>query len=193
MSLKKAKIFCLVLTLLIVVACERSFTPKPRGYFRIDLPEKEYKVYESDCPYSFEYPDYAVVLNDTNANSEPCWINIFYPRFNAEINITYKEVNDTNLQTLIEDSWTLLQKHNIKAEAIKNHFYTYPDKNIFGVLYEIKGNAASSFQFVLTDSTNHYLRGALYFFEVPNKDSIGPVAHFIHQDVIHMMESFEWK
>ncbi|HBS88468.1 MAG: gliding motility lipoprotein GldD [Bacteroidetes bacterium GWF2_38_335] len=186
--------FLLFLVLLLPMAsCKKASVPKPRGYFRIDLPEKKYVLYESDCPYTFEYPEYAIVVKDTGSYSEPYWINIFFPAFNADINVSYKMVNDTNLSKYLDESWTLLQKHNIKAEAIKDSYFTDTSKKVYGVLYELKGNAASAIQFILTDSTTHFFRGALYFNEKPNKDSIAPVLQFIQKDIIHLIETFQWK
>ncbi|MBA7480368.1 hypothetical protein ES707_15820 [subsurface metagenome] len=181
-----------LLLMLLVLACQRSYTPKPRGFIRVDFPAREYVLFDSVCPYTFEYPSYGKIVPDTDYITEPCWINIDFPDFDGTIHISYKEVNQ-NLNDFIEDSRTLTYKHIIKADAIKETVYTNPELEVHGILYDIKGNAASSIQFYLTDSNAHFLRGSLYFNVQPDKDSLAPVISFFREDIIHLMESFAWK
>ena len=173
-------------------ACHRSYAPKPRGYMRIDFPEKEYTLFDSTCPYLFEYPVYAKIIADTDGLTEPCWINLVFPSFDGTLHISYKWV-DGNLNQYIEDSRNLAYKHTIKADAIRETVYTNPGSRVHGIFYDIKGNAASSLQFFLTDSTTHFLRGSLYFNVQPDKDSLAPVISFFKEDIIHLIESFKWK
>ena len=182
----------LLLLMLLTLACQRSSTPKPRGFLRIDFPAKEYVLFDSVCPYTFEYPSYGKIVPDTDYITEPCWINIDFPDFDGIIHISYKEVNQ-NLNDFIEDSRALTYKHTIKADAIKETVYSNPELEVHGILYDIKGNAASSIQFYLTDSNAHFLRGSLYFNVQPDKDSLAPVISFFREDIIHLMESFAWK
>lgn len=181
-----------LLLMSLVLACQPSYTPKPRGFLRIDFPDREYVLFDSVCPYTFEYPSYGRIVPDTDYNTEPCWINIDFPDYNGTIHISYKEVNQ-NLNDYIEDSRELTYKHTIKADAIQETVYTNPEKEVHGILYDIKGNAASSIQFYLTDSNAHFLRGALYFNVEPDKDSLAPVISFFREDIIHLVESFAWK
>jgi len=181
-----------LLLLLLVTACQPSSTPKPRGFVRIDFPAREYVLFDSVCPYTFEYPSYGKIKPDTDYITEPCWININFPDFNGTIHISYKDVNQ-NLNEFIEDSRELTYKHTIKADAIQETVYTNPELEVHGILYDIKGNAASSIQFYLTDSNEHFLRGSLYFNVQPDKDSLAPVISFFREDIIHMVESFAWK
>jgi len=188
----KSKILFPLITIvfLFLLACGNNYTPKPRGYFRIDLPLKDYKQYTSSCPYTFEYPAYTVVV--TTNKDEPCWLNIYYPKLDATIHLSYKEV-EGNLSLLLEDTRTFVYKHTIKADAIEENLYSNAGKDVHGILYEIKGNAASAIQFYITDSTKHFIRGALYFNALPNKDSLAPVIEFVHQDILHLIETTEWK
>jgi len=181
-----------LLLVLLVTACQPSSTPKPRGFVRIDFPARDYVLFDSVCPYTFEYPSYGKIVPDTDFITEPCWINIVFPEFNGTIHISYKEVNQ-NLNDFIEDSRDLTYKHTIKADAIQETVYTNPELEVHGILYDIKGNAASSIQFYLTDSNEHFLRGSLYFNVQPDKDSLAPVISFFREDIIHMVESFAWK
>ncbi len=176
---------------LLVSSCKESYTPKPYGYFRIQLPEKKYARVGNDLPYSFELPSYAKIEIDSKKNAEKYWINIQFPGFNSTIHISYKVING-NLAQIIEDSHNMAYKHSVKADAIKETGLYLADKKVFGLLYDIKGDAASSIQFTVTDSVKQFVRGALYFNSIPNKDSLVPVIQFIRKDVEHIMETFEW-
>lgn len=173
-------------------SCKKKSVPKPRGYFRIDLPEKEYQLFDSTCPYTFEYPVYSKIVPDSGYNTEPCWINILYPAYNANIHVSYKKI-DNNLNDMIEDAHKLVYKHTIKADAINEEMFRNYGEKVYGILYDIHGDAASSLQFWLTDSTNNYLRGALYFMVEPEPDSLAPVIAFIKEDITHMIETMNWK
>jgi len=185
----KAAFLCL---LLIITGCRHDYIPKPRAYFRIDLPRHSYMVYDSVCPYMFEYPVYTRITPSTDRFAEPCWINIVYAHYKATVHISYKSIKG-NLEQLFEDSRTLVYKHTIKAESISEQLYTNTDGNVYGILYDITGNAASNIQFVLTDSVHHFIRGALYFRAEANADSLAPVIRFIREDIIHLMETLDWK
>ncbi|RLD29311.1 MAG: gliding motility lipoprotein GldD, partial [Bacteroidetes bacterium] len=153
---------------------------------------KKYKTYNSDCPYTFDYPVYASIESDNLVNSEPCWINIDFPKYNGKVHISYKTV-DNNINLLLEDAYTLAYKHTVKADAIEEYLINKPDSKVYGILYDIEGNAASSVQFFLTDSTENFLRGALYFRTTIDKDSLAPVIDFFRDDILYFIDSFEWK
>lgn len=167
-------------------------TPKPRGYFRIDLPEKEYQQLDINCPYTFDYPAYAKIIQDPRDQGKPCWINLYYPGLNGTVHISYKEVAG-NLKTFTEDARSLAYKHTIKAEAIGEQAYRDPQRQVYGIFYDLKGNVASPAQFYLTDSNRHFIRGSLYFRTEPNEDSLKPVIRFVKKDIRHLMETLQWK
>jgi len=155
-------IFILLMALLFQ-SCSEDYTPKPRGYFRIDFPEKSYIRFDTTYPYTFEYPSYAKILADTRPTSEPFWINIDFPQYQGRIFISYKPVKD-NLATFLEDSRTFVVKHIPKADAINDSLVYRPEDRVYGLIYYIDGaQAASPCQFFVTDSSSHFLRGALYF------------------------------
>lgn len=181
-----------IAAIIIFTACRENYTPKPRGFMKVEYPTKLYTRFDDDAPFAFDYPEYARVVPDTSPNAEKYWYNIEFPVFDGTIYLSYKEV-DNNLQTFIEDSRTLAYKHTIKAEAIDESLIKRPEAKVYGLLYDFSGNTATSLQFFLTDSTRHFLRGSLYFNTTPRKDSLAPVISFIREDVIHMIESFEWK
>lgn len=180
-------------SLLFLISCNDTPTPKPRGYFRIGLPEKEYRLLDSIFPYTFEYPVYANITGDLHAKSETNWINIDFPRFKGRIHLSYKTINK-NLGTFTEDAHSLVMKHIPKASAIEEIRIENRENRVYGLLYDIKGTgAASPCQFYVTDSTSHFLRGALYFSVIPNNDSLAPVIDFIKSDIQHMLETMKWK
>lgn len=176
----------------LIISCGQTFTPKPRGYYRIDFPSKEYQLFDSTCPYTFEFPKYGKVERDKDKNAEPCWVNIDFPDFKCKIHLSYKSVSKDASQ-FIEDSHTLAYKHAIKADAIDEFLVEDPSRKVYGIIYDIRGNAASSIQFHLTDSIKHFLRGSLYFEAPPNKDSLAPAIEFFRKDVERLINTLTWK
>lgn len=176
-----------------ISSCGNGYTPKPQGYFRIELPAKEYVKFDSaGFPYQFDHPTYAKIIKDREAGSKPYWINVYFKGYKAILHLSYKPVRN-DLPILLEDVHTFAYKHTIKADAILETTYSSPERNVYGVLYDIEGNAASVLQFYLTDSTKNFLRGALYFYNKPNKDSLAPVVEYFRQDVVKLMDTFSWK
>ncbi len=185
----KLLIICI---LFFISSCKNDYIPKPRGYFRIDFPEKEYQLFSSDCNYRFEYPTYAKIAKFEGPNAQPCWINIEFPSFKSKIHITYKKINH-NLSSYFEDVRTIAYKHIIKADDIIETPVINENKRVYGMIYDIKGNTASSVNFYLTDSIQNFFSASLYFSVVPNKDSLAPVISFFKKDIEHLIETFEWK
>ena len=179
--------------ILMIFSCKKDYIPKPRGYFRISFQEKTYhKLDSAALPYRFDIPGYSKVVPDNDRLAEPFWVNLKVPKHKAEVNISYKKV-ENNLAKLTEDSRMLAYKHSIKADAINERVFINSEKKVYGTIYLIDGNAASPLQFYLTDSTHNFLRGALYIREVPNIDSLRPVIDFLTPDVIRLIESTEWR
>lgn len=175
-------------------ASESVDSPKPKGYFRIKFPVKTYRTYQSNCPFTFDYPVYAKMVIDSDKNAKPCWTNLNFPQFNGQLHLTYYDVfTEDNYNEMTESARKLAMKHTIKANSIDQKLINYPDRKVYGVYYAIDGNTASSVQFFLTDSSKHYFRGALYFNERPQYDSIQPVVNFIKKDIDRLIESFKWK
>ena len=193
----KNLVFCVFLIFCVsVLSCisddKDAVVPKPKAYYRISFPEKKYVKYDSDCPFTFDMPAYSHMDKDKNYGAQPCWLNLNFPSFNGTLHLSYKAVNG-NIQGYLEDTYTLASKHQIKASGIEEQLISRDSNKVYGLIYEIKGNAASSIQFFLTDSIHHFLRGALYFNAVPNTDSIAPVLAFIKTDIFRMIETLKWK
>lgn len=187
-------ILLLLSVLMSSASCGNNYSPKPRGYFRIEFPQKAYQKYEGDCPFSFDYPVYAQVVPDRSRDAKPCWLDVNFPQFNGKIHLSYQAITSKEIfNELVEDARTFAFKHTVKATAIDEGKISYPEKHVYGIYYSISGNTASSVQFFLTDSTKNYLRGALYFNEAPRLDSIKPVLEFVEKDINVFIKSFEWK
>ena len=178
-----------IISLLLFYSCKQEYTPKPFGYYRINMPKHEYQKFDSIFPYSFEYPVYT---NIEIVNKDSAWINILYKKNKAKIYLTYKQVNNS-LDKLLDETQDFVNKHIIKADAIDEKIFINDTNKTYGTLYRIKGNTASSINFFLTDSTKNFIRGALYFNCHPNKDSLEPVINFIQTDIEKFMKSFKWK
>lgn len=179
--------------------CKDTDIPKPKGHFRIDLPQRQYLLFDNKSdndrkrPFSFEYPAYGNLVFKAEGSDEPGWFNIEFPAYKAIIYLTYKDVNK-DFEGLMEQTYTMNVKNHItKADAINEKVFSNPQNKVYGILYDLKGNTASAVQFYATDSLNHYLRGSLYFSAEPNADSLAPVIDFFREDIIHLIETLKWK
>ena len=184
------------LSFLILNSCigndEPALAPKPRAFYRLNFPEKKYKTYDSLCPFTFQTPVYSFVEDDKSKNAHPCWLNIFYPMYKAQLYVSYSNLNN-DLGKHIEDSRELAIKHQVKASGLDEEVLINDSAHVYGLLYDISGNSASAIQFYITDSTKHFLRGSLYFNCPPNIDSIKIVIDYIRTDIMQMIKTFTWK
>jgi gliding motility-associated lipoprotein GldD len=181
------KLLVLLFVSLSFLSCKEDIFPKPQSFLLLEYPEAEYHRFKNDCPYSFVISKRSRIDFETG-----CKALISYPKLHANIHITYRRV-DNNLKQILSEADKLTTKHAIKADAIIPHPFENPEKKVFGVLFDVQGQSASNVQFHLTDSSNHVLTAALYFKIKPNYDSIYPAVEYIKNDMIKMMESFEWK
>ena len=188
-----AKPILWIFLLVSLMACKRDYMPKPKGYNRIVLPKHEYLPMPDTLPYLFEYSKYAKLYPDTSWISEPYWLDLYYPEMDATISITYKPVKKSHklLEEYLQTAWKLTSKHQIKAYAIDEHiFQTKLGKT--AVLAKLSGEVPSQYQFYSTDSTNHFIRGALYFKTATKNDSLAPVIDFMRVDILHMLNTLRW-
>lgn len=179
---------------LLLCSCEETYTPKPRAYARIDLPTPEYVSPDSnlwDCPYTFEFNKYSAITVDPRYRDSTCWYNVYYPKYRATIHLTYDRLNN-DLNQHIEQSRKLAMKHIGKATRIDEVLIENDQEHVYGLMYDFSGETASDLQFFLTDSTENFIRGSLYFSVYPNKDSLDPVIKYVKRDIDHIMESFRW-
>jgi gliding motility-associated lipoprotein GldD len=198
--MKRIKQFAGIALVAFLAACawwwfgmDQTSAPKPRAYFRIDLPEKEYRSYESVCPMNLEVSTAAQIeVFRDRQSADSCWFNIYYPRYNARIHCTYISVGD-KFNELINDAYGFAAKHEMKPSGLRRTMVSDSTRDVHGIIYDIEGDAASNVQFFLTDSTQHFLRGALYFFNAPNPDSIAPVLNFVRGDINHIAQTLVWR
>ncbi len=201
MNRKQLLFVCIILGgLAAFVRCKSDTlpTPKPRSFPRVIYPEKKYVPFDTSfCEFTFEYPAYAKIIQDTAFFGEKpvdaCWFNIFVPQFQSLIFCTYYPLGNKNtFFKVLNDAYKLAGVHNKKANFIDEIPIDLPGK-VYGTIFSIEGPVASTYQFFVTDSTKHFLRGALYFNARTNQDSLAPVAEFMKKDVQHMIKTFKWK
>jgi len=205
-----------LLACLFVISCNSPYVSKKRGYFKIELPEHSYRKFDvKDFPFSFEYPIYAEIVKDSSyfdvSTESPYWINIDFAQFHSKIFLSYKSVGGTSIykikgadgsysdlkainiyDKLVNDAYTLTNKNNVVSNSISDSLFK-TENGIGGVFFKVGGNAATAKQFFLTDTSRHFLRGALYFDVAPNVDSLKPIQDFIQIDINHMLQTFRWK
>ena len=179
--------FLFLISVLFLMACDSEYTPKPKAYIKFNFPEKQYEQIEGDCPFSFEIPLYS----ELNSQENSCFINLNFPQLNGMLYISYFELNN-NLEEHALQSSKLAYKHNVIADGISERVFVNDSLKVYGILYDYKGETATAAQFYLTDSVNHFFRGALYFNTEVN-DSILPINLFLKHDIKHLIETFHWK
>ncbi len=184
--------FIFIIFLFVLFSCKENYYPKPHGYLRTDFPEKKYRLFDSVFPYTFEIPVYSKIVSDSSKGAEKYWADWQFPKFNATVYLSYKNIRN-NLDSYEEDTRELAYKHSVKADAIETKIWENDSAKVYGILYDIKGDVASQIQFYLTDSTQHFVRGAFYFNNVPNKDSLAPALKFLRKDIDRMIQTFKWK
>ncbi|MEO8590217.1 MAG: hypothetical protein ABI432_12665 [Flavobacteriales bacterium] len=180
-----------LLTLLLVTACSEDPVPKPRGWFRIDLPEQTYTPWGNDSTFSMEVPTYARMAERT-AHGEARWFDLRFQKQRATVHMTWSPVNG-QLAELIEDAHAFKAKHEAMAAKISSERMLRDSVRVFGTLFDVEGNVASPMVFYLTDSTDNFLYGALYFDTRPNADSLAPVTDRIREDIRHMAATLRWR
>lgn len=178
-------------------SCSRVSTPKPYGYARLTMPDTAYIPFaesgaDAVCyPYNFLISTNAVVC-PRNVEGDAYWINITYPTLNATIHCSYKPVQG-NLREMTNDAYEFVYKNASHATSIPEREYTHPENHVYGVLFNLEGNTASSCQFFLTDSVHHFFRAAIYCNCTPNADSLAPIYQYLQTDVIRLIETFQWR
>ncbi|MFY0688149.1 MAG: gliding motility lipoprotein GldD [Cyclobacteriaceae bacterium] len=187
------RVFFVLLLAMFGTGCQSDYLPKPKGYNRIVLPAVEYQNLPDTLPYQFEYSVHAKLLKDSSWIAERYWVDIFYPHFDANLQITYKSIpKDSTAESLLNDSFRLTAKHNVKAYAIDEKILVLKSGNV-ATVNELEGDVPSQFQFHITDSVNHFMRGALYFKTATQNDSLAPAIDYLKNDIVHLLNSLEWK
>jgi gliding motility-associated lipoprotein GldD len=186
-AIGKESIVLVLVFFFLMTSCAEESLPKPKAFLRLSYDNAQYQKINTNCPYTFEFSSDVIVTTDSK-----CWLNITYPKLRASLNLTYRPI-ENNLNELLQEAEKLTYNHAIKADGISALPFEDTEKNVYGSLSEVTGNAASPLQFHLTDSVQNFITGALYFNVQPNYDSILPAVKFIEKDIKHLMETLEWK
>lgn len=181
------KFFYILLTVLFLTSCKEDVIPKPKAYLSLNYPVKKYQKINIKKPYSFDVEVDTKIVDLPNG-----WLKIEYPKLKASVDITYRALND-NLKEVLTDAEKLVFEHTVKADQITSNNFNNKEQRVYGSMFDITGNSASQIQFHITDSIKHFLKGSLFFRTKPNYDSILPAVDYIKQDMIHIIETMEWK
>lgn len=186
----KGNILGIISTVFLVMSCEDAPSPKPHAYPRIDIEKRGYELFSPECAFEFKHSIAAKVVKGKQSD---CFYDLSYPQYNAKIHLTYIDIKN-DLKQLIDQEYKIKEKHNQFATSVQERLYQNNKKNVNALLFNINGiKAATPLQFFITDSTHHFFRGVLYFYNTPNNDSLAPVISHIKADVDTLIESFRWK
>ena len=187
MSKKQLAVFALLVVMFSVFSCKDEVLPKPSSYLRLDYPEAKYVNFENKCPFAFEMNSEAVIKGEKD-----CGFTISYPKMKATIYLTYKPVN-SDINKLLRDAQKLTYEHVIKADDILEQPFINNENKVYGMFYQVNGNAATNAQFYVTDSIKNFIDCSVYFYAKPNFDSVMPAASYVKNDMQMLMESLKWK
>nr|WP_262892177.1 gliding motility lipoprotein GldD [Euzebyella saccharophila] len=176
----------ILLVMVCLLGCKEDVLPKPKAELRLEYSKPVVAGVETE-KFTFQYNDLAQLKRDKN-NS----LILRYPEMKGEIFINYKEVGG-NLEKLLSDAQKFSYEHSVKADGILEQPFINEDAKVYGMFYEVSGDAASQAQFYVTDSTRHFVTGSLYFYTKPNYDSIYPAAVYLRKDIRAIMETLKWK
>lgn len=172
----------------LLLGCQNNTNPKPKAMLRLEYPQASYELFSAEnCPFEFQKNTQSQVKYLPN-----CGLNIQYPKMKATIYLTYKPV-DKNLKNLLSDAQKFTYEHIVKANNIIEQPFENQQDKVYGMFYEVEGNAASQSQFYATDSTRNFLTGSIYFRVKPNYDSVQPAAFYLKKDIRAILETLRWK
>lgn len=195
MKLKQLHITLLFLAVIGLVSCKKETIPKPKGLLRLEYPNPKYKKIDIQLPFVFEKNQLSSTIKNIKASQDnsTLGLEVNYPSLKGTIYLTYKKIEGSNLNLYLKDAQNITQTHTVKADEIFETPYLNSNHKVYGMFYEVGGNAASQSQFYVTDSINHFITGSLYFYAKPNYDSILPAADYLKKDVQHIMETIRWR
>lgn len=186
---KMFKNLIFILVGFVLFSCGKDAVPKPSGELRLEYPTPKYQKFSAPCSFSFEYSDFARI---DDAKKKPCWYYLNYPKMKGKVFITYYPIKG-DFDRHVKEAEKMVYEHTVKASSIDTKSFTYPEKRVFGNFYELKGQSASNLQFYVTDSTKHFVTAYLYFNSRPKPDSLAPAVDYVKKDLLHLIDTFEWK
>lgn len=191
----KQLLVILTVTFLLAACGNEDYTPKPRIYPKMDLPKQAYKTFEkTDCSFTFQQPVATQIEEKDSEKPTANEFNLYYPALNGAVYFTYYPITkEYALYELVADAYEMEDQHLQKASFMDHSAVIRPDANVFGEITDIGGDVGTPFQFYLTDSTTHFIRGALTFNATANSDSLAPALQYVKKDMMTLIESFQWK
>ena len=175
-----------ILFALIFSCNSKPIIPKPKSMLNLKFTNPSYIIKKSKCPYSIKINKSSNFVSQNKCNDR-----IIYSNLKGTIYLSYRRINN-NFDSLISDAYNMPLKHIGKAFGIPEKVFINRRNKTYGSLFQIVGDAASQVQFFLTDSLNHFIFGALYFYKKPNYDSVMPAVNYIGNDISKLMESLKW-
>ena len=140
-----------------------EYTPKPRGYVRIEPSKAQYKPLDlSYLPFNFDVSQTAVI-EVPDQKKGVTGLNISYPELEAKLYCSYLPITPVSLVTVETESRSFVARLIKSENRISEKAYSNPAANVYGSLFLLDGESASPIQFLLTDSVSNFFRGALYF------------------------------
>lgn len=190
--MKQFVIIILALSFFGLGCSQKETAPLPTGYNRIERITSAYNYINSDH-FRFLYSDIALIDSTKNEKESDKWFTIIYPQYGARIYCTYTPINKSGLKKILEDNHRLVYSHTLMADGIHQTLYSNPSQKTYGILYDIAGDVATPVQFFLTDSVSNFFRASLYYDSKVKEDSITPITDYIKDDILKMIETFEWR
>lgn len=183
-------VFAILFIVILFIGCGETYTPRPMGYLRFKFPKKTYETFTLSPYLNFEKPTY-MNISFVESPIREKWFDMHYPEYKTTVHLSYKPIYN-NFAELVEDAHRFVYQHTVKATRIDEIPVQYPENKVHGIMYHLHGNVASNIQFILTDSTKHFLRGSMYIMSRPNEDSLAPIIDFARQDIENLMKTLRW-
>lgn len=162
-------------------------TPKPKAQLALEYPLPNYSSLKNTCPYQFEYNQ-----NATLKSLSSCGATLAYTKLNATLYITYFDLENASLDTLLLDFDKRLEMFGKKAFKMDESTFENQEQRVVGSCITLIGDSPSNLHFFGTDTQKHYLTGSLLFEAAPNYDSLAPAIAYIKTDVLKLLESLRW-
>jgi gliding motility-associated lipoprotein GldD len=186
--------FISVLALLSSCGDDELTIPKPPTFLRSELPDHEYTTFKDHAHFSCDFSKNYLVKPVLFGNVVTDHLEVNLGPLNGTLYVNYFPLpNRDTLVRYINLSNDKVDEHQMKADRIIDKQLIDKNKKVYGTFFEFQGNVATNFQFYLTDSVNHFVRGEVLMNCRPNYDSLRPSLDYLKQDLLKLFESFEWK
>lgn len=191
---KRNLLLTLCSILFMLGACNDSNpVPKPSSFLRTEFPEHSYRPYLSPQNFRFNLANLYMPKSFEQAQTNYSVQEIDLGPLNGTLFLYYLRIlSKDSLPDIINFANDKVDEHKIMADKIDFEQIIEPRKKVYGTFFELKGNVATNFQFYLTDSLQHFLRGEVLLNCRPNYDSLRPALQYLKTDLQLMLKSFQW-